>query len=109
VFLLGFALTPALLAGRKVGRVSVVWTMILATLLSGTVLAAGHMSFTGLADPSWPFEPLVWTVVLAFAGLLYTGIPMLVLIFPCALIWGRLTRRLVASGRVRDRSYMVTS
>lgn len=109
VFLLGYALTPALLAGRKLGRLSVVWAMTLATLVSATILTAGFLSFTGLPISRWPFEPLVWTVVLAFAGLLYTGIPMLVLIFPCALIWGRLTRRLVASGRVRDRSHLVAS
>lgn len=109
VSLLGYALTPALLAGRKVGRLSVVWTMSLATLLSGIVLTAGFMSFTGLADPSWPFDQLIWTVVLTFAGIIYTGIPMLVLIFPCALIWERLMCRLVASGKMRDRSHLDAS
>lgn len=47
VSLLGYALTPALLAGRNVGRLSVVWAMTLATLVSGIVLSAGFMSFTG--------------------------------------------------------------
>ncbi len=107
-FLVGYALTPALLAGRKFGRLSVVWTMALATLVSGIVLSAGVVSYTGMADPPRPFEPLIWTVVLTLVGLLYAGIPMLVLIFVCAVIWTRLTRRLLSTME-RDRSRVVVS
>lgn len=46
--------------------------------------------------------------MLAIAGLLYTGIPMLVLIFPCAVLWERLTRRLVASRNMRDGLHLAS-
>ncbi len=102
---LGYALTPALLARRRVVGLNAIWAMTLGTLASGVVLVAAFTSFTGLPEgASWPLEPLMWTVALSLAGLVYTGIPMLVLILPCAMIWERLTRRLVTAARSRAAS-----
>lgn len=58
------------------------------SLLAPWVLVAAFFaSLTGLTNPSWPVDQLIRTVVLTFAGRIYTGIPLLVLIFSCARIW----------------------
>lgn len=107
VALLGYVLTPALISRRRVAGLDAVWGMTLGTLLLGIALVAALMSFTGLPEPHSPMEPVIWTAVIFFAGVLYTGIPMLVLIFPCAVLWARVTRRL--SRRAAGREVPSTS